>query len=194
MRVKELILQSEEIIKCLVEGVNRGEIEFKRAEEKILEHVNRVGQIMVDEVPEGVSEPVYENRVVVGGKVYDGKRNMRFINRFGGITERPRRCYKYLEHKGGYYPLDEKLGVDRCSGFSPLMTYLQALFGGCESFERSQELLSESMGFGVSATAVQRNTEATGDRIDDMPYRMIPQEKRQRGCELMLVEVDGTPG
>ena len=176
--------------------LNRGESEFKKAEEEILEHVNRVGQIMVDEAAAGVSEPIYENRVVVGDKVavYDGMRNMRFINRFGGITERPRRCYKYVGHKGGYYPLDEKLAVDRCSGFSPLMTYLQALFGGCESFERSQELLSESMGFGVSATAVQRNTEATGDRIDDMPYRMIPQEKRQRGCELMLVEVDGTPG
>ncbi len=194
MRVKELILQSEEIIKCLVEGVNRGEIHLKEAEERILEQVNRFGQIMVGEVAEGVSEPVYENRVVVEGKVavYDGMRNMRFINRFGGITERPRRCYKYLGHEGGYYPLDEKLGVDRCSGFSPLMTYLQALFGACESFERSQELLSESIGFGVSATGVQRNTEATGDRIDDMPYRMIPQEKRQMGCDLMVVEVDGT--
>ena len=74
--------------------------------------------------------------------------------------------------------------MDRCSGFSPLMTYLQALFGACESFERSEELLSSSMGFPVSATAIQRNTEATGARIDDRPYRMIEEKKRHESCEV----------
>jgi len=194
MNVTEFILQSEEIIKCLTERIDGNEISLKEAEEGILEHVNRLGQMMIDEVVEGVRDPVYENRVVVEGKeaLFDGTRNMRFINRFGGVTERRRRCYKYTGHKGGYYPLDEKLGVDRCSGFSPLMTYLQALFGSCESFDRSEELLSGSIGFKVSATAVQGNTEATGAGIDDMPYRMIPDEKRSQGCELMVVEIDGT--
>ena len=194
MKIREFILQSEEIIKQLSEGVNHSETSLKEAEERILEHVNRIGQIMVDEVTERVSEPVYENRVVVEGKVavFDEVRNLRFINRFGGVTVKPRRCYKYREHKGGYYPLDEKLGIDRCSGFSPLMTYLQSLFGACESFERSEELLSGSIGFTVSATAIQRNTEATGARIDDMPYRMIAEEKRKQDCDLMVVEIDGT--
>jgi hypothetical protein len=194
MKVNELILQSEEIIKCLAEGINRSETSLKEAEEKILDHVNRLGQIMVDEVVERVSEPVYENRVVVEGEeaLYSGTRNLRFINRFGGVTVKPRRCYKYTQRGGGYYPLDEKLGIDRCSGFSPLMTYLQTLFGCCESYERSEELLSGSIGFKVSATAIERNTEATGARIDDMPYRMIPEEKRRQSCELMVVEIDGT--
>ncbi len=194
MKIADMILQSEGIIKCLAEGINRSEISLKEAEEKVLEHVNRLGQIMVDEVVERVSEPVYENRVVVEGEeaVYDGMRNMRFINRFGGVTLKSRRCYKYLKQQGGYYPLDEKLGVDRCSGFSPLMTYLQALFGSCESFEHSEELLSGSIGFKVSATAIQKNTEVTGGRIDDVPYRMIAIEKRSESCELMVVEIDGT--
>jgi hypothetical protein len=119
MELREFILQSEEIIKQLGEGINHGEISLKQAEETILEHVNRIGQIMVDEVVEGLNEPVGENRVVVGEKVavFDGVRNLRFINRFGGVTVKPRRCYKYLNHKGGYYPLDEKLGMDGCGGF-----------------------------------------------------------------------------
>jgi len=179
MELREFILQSEEIIKQLGEGINHGEISLKQAEETILEHVNRIGQIMVDEVVEGLNEPVGENRVVVGEKVavFDGVRNLRFINRFGGVTVKPRRCYKYLNHNGG---------------FSPLMTYLQALFGACESFEHSEELLSSSMGFAVSATAIQRNTEATGARIDDRPYRIIEEEKRHESCELMVVQMDGT--
>lgn len=194
MRIKEFILQSEEIIKHLSEGINQSEMSLKEAEERILEYVNRIGQIMVDELMERVSEPVYENRVMVDGKpaVFDEVRNLRFINRFGGVTVKPRRCYKYLNHKGGYYPLDEKLGIEGCGGFSPLMTYLQSLFGACESFERSEELLSSSIGFKVSATAIQRNTEATGARIDDRPYRMIAEEKRNQDCDLMVVEVDGT--
>jgi hypothetical protein len=194
MELREFILQSEEIIKNLSEGINHSEISLKQAEESILKHINRLGQIMVEEMIEEVKEPVGENRVVVDEKiaVFEGVRNLRFINRFGGVTVKPRRCYKYLNHKGGYYPLDEKLGMDGCSGFSPLMTYLQALFGACESFERSEELLSSSMGFPMSATAIQRNTEATGARIDDRPYRMIEEKKRHESCELMVVEMDGT--
>lgn len=194
MELREFILQSDEIIKHLGEEINHSEISLKQAEEKILQHINQLGQIMVDEVMEGVKEPVGENRVVVDEKVavFDGTRNLRFLNRFGGVTVKPRRCYKYLNHKGGYYPLDEKLGIDGCGGFSPLMTSLQALFGACESFEHSEELLSSSMGFKVSATAIQRNTEATGGRIDDRPYRMIDEKKRHESCELMVVQIDGT--
>ena len=33
-----------------------------------MEHFNRIGQIMVDEVVEGLNEPVSENRVVVDEK------------------------------------------------------------------------------------------------------------------------------
>lgn len=80
--------------------------------------------------------------------------------------------------------------MDQCGGFSPLMTYLQVLFGVGEGFDRSAEFLSEVVGFKVSATAAQNNTEATGARIDGHPLRMIP-AKRTEECELMVVEMDG---
>ena len=68
MELREFILQSEEIIKHLQDEINQSTISLKQAEESILEHVNRIGQIMVDEVVEGLKEPVGENRVVVGEK------------------------------------------------------------------------------------------------------------------------------
>ncbi len=149
---------------------------------------------MVDEVVEELRDPVFENRVVVDGEVavFSGVRNLRFINRFGGQTVKSRRCYKYLNKGGGYYPLDDKLGLDVYGGFSPLLTYLQVLFAASEPCERSEELLSESIGFKVCATAIQRNTEITGGRMEEDPYKVIPREKQQEECERMLVEVDGT--
>jgi hypothetical protein len=194
MELREEILRSEEIVKVLIEGIDQSEISLKQVEERIVEYLNRIGQIMVDEVVQRISEPVKENRVMANGEeaVFDGERNLRFLNRFGGQTVRLRRCYKYVNKEGGYYPLDEKLGIDYAGRFSPLMTYLQALFGASESYERSEELLSSSIGFHVSATAIQRNTEMTGERIDDSPYKVIPAEKRNEKCELMVVEIDGT--
>lgn len=88
--------------------------------------------------------------------------------------------------------MDEKLGIDGCGALFSSDDLPASLVGACESFERSEELLSSSMGFAVSATAIQRNTEATGARIDDRPYRMIGEKKRHESCELMVVEMDGT--
>ena len=77
-------------------------------------------------------------------------------------------------------------------GYSPLMSYLLSSFGGSEAFGRAASLLSEALGFGVSATAVQRNTEGVGERIPDNPHSMISAQRGQKPCELMVVEVDGT--
>ena len=136
----------------------------------------------------------FENSLRVGERraVYSGKRNLRFLNRFGGEVVLPRRCYKFVTEAGGWIPLDEKLGLDRCLGYSPLMSYLLSSFGGTEAFARAANLLGEALGFAVSATAVQRNTEAVGERIPDNPYAMISAQRGQKPCELMVVEVDGT--
>lgn len=72
------------------------------------------------------------------------------------------------------------------------MSYLLTSFGGSEAFARGAHLLSEALGFPVSATAVQRNTEAAGERIPDNPCQMISAKKTNQNSELMVVEVDGT--
>ena len=164
MKIEEMVLRAAEIVNDLAQAIEDRGIGLKEVEERILEYVNQIGGLMVQEVVDRVAEPLVENRVYVEGEeaVYDGSRNLRFRNRFGGVTVRRRRCYKFLRKRGGYYPLDEKLGVDKCGGFSPLLTFLQVLFGASRPFEESSVLISKALGFGVSATAVQWNTENAG--------------------------------
>ena len=76
--------------------------------------------------------PVY---MEVEEAVYDQSRNLRYGNRFGGQSVRLSRCYKFMHKRGGYYPLDEMLGMDKCEGFSPLLTFLQVLFEASRPFE-----------------------------------------------------------
>ena len=167
---------------------------LSRSKQRILQYLYQLGHALEQEVLQGVREPTVENSLRVGERtaLYSGKRNRRFRNRFGGVVVLPRRCYKYRDGKGGWVPLDEKLGLDRCLGYSPLMSYLVSSFGGGEAFARAAQMLSEALGFSVSATAVQRNTEAVGERIPDNPHQMIAAQRGQQPCELMVVEVDGT--
>ena len=105
---------------------------------------------------------------------------------------RVRRGYQIEGERGRWYPLDEKLGTDRCCGYSPLVSYLITLFGSDESFSRSSKKLSMSLGFKISETAVQRNTEALGRRLENRPLKAIDARRQSEPCNLMVVEIDGT--
>ena len=161
---------------------------------KILEMVNWIGDEMVQEVVAGLAEPTSANQITVGGEVavFERVRNLRFINRFGEEVVHPRRCYRYRDRSGGVAPLDVKLGMDRCFGFSPLMTYLICMLGADESYAGAATKLEAMLGFKVSSTAVQRTTEKTGERIPDAPEELIDDVRQQQPCSLMVVEVDGT--
>ena len=126
---------ARELVNCLVDELELGESNLKEVEEKILEFIHRLGALMLEEVVEHVSEPTQENTIYADGKLarYRDTANLRFLTRFGSEVVRARRRYD-IEGEGGYCPLDEKLGVTGCAGFSPLMTYLQALFGGSEAY------------------------------------------------------------
>ena len=194
MKIEEMVLRGSEIVNDLAKAIEDRGIGLKEVEERILEYVNQIGGLMVQEVVDRVAEPFVENRVYVEGEgaVYDGCRNLRFRNRFGSQTVRRRRCYKFLRKRGGYYPLDEKLGMESCGGFSPLMTFLQVLFGSSRPFEESSVLISKALGFGVSSTAVQWNTENAGEQLDDNPYHVIDKKQRHRVCDEMIVQMDST--
>jgi hypothetical protein len=194
MELQEFVAQSSEIVNELSRAIEDRQIGLKEVEERILQFVNRIGDLMVQEVLEGASEPITENRVWVEGQeaVFDQVRTLRFRNRFGGVTERKRRCYKYLHRKGGYYPLDERLGVEKCRGFSPFLTFLQVLFGSTRPFEESAELLSKALGFSISATALQWNTEHAGGQLTDDPYKVMEESWRMKGCEDLVVQMDST--
>ena len=118
--------------------------------------------------------------------------NLRIRNRFGDEIVRRRRTYHIQGEKGVYCPLDEKLGMDFCSRYSPLMTYLLSFFGSCEPYGPAAKKIGAVLGFPVSSTAVQNNTEKTGKRLEHLPYQAIPDKKQSESCDVMIVEVDGT--
>jgi hypothetical protein len=194
MEIIDVLPRSQMLVKELAEGLNVGKCTFEQAEQRILQFVYELGHAVEKEILSGMQEPTVENSLRVGERtaLYSGRRNLRFRNRFGGTVVLPRRCYKFRDGAGGWSPLEEKLGLDRCLGYSPLMSYLLSSFGGSEAFGRAADLLGEVLGFPVSATAVQRNTEAVGERIPDNPTVMIDAHRGQQPCEVMVVEVDGT--
>jgi hypothetical protein len=164
MNLQQVVVQGTNLVNELAEAIEQQGMGLKEVEERILRFVNRIGDLMVQEVVEQVGEPFTENRVWVEGQeaVFDQRRVLRFRNRFGGQTVKLRRCYKYLDQPGGYYPLDEKLGMDHCGGFSPFLSFLQVLLGATRPYGESARLLSTVLGFPISATAVQRTTEVAG--------------------------------
>ena len=174
--------------------MNGGQIGLQDAEQEIVEFLNWVGDLMVKEVVDGVEEPTRANRIMVDGEVavFEQVRNLRFINRFGEHVVRARRCYKFRNQPGSFAPLDAKLGIEGCFGFSPLMTMLICLLGADESYERSATKPQALLGYAVSSTAVQRTTEKTGERIPDDPAELIDAAQHGQPCPLMVVEVDGT--
>jgi hypothetical protein len=194
MELNDIVLRSRTLVKELTEGMNFQGLTLQGVEEQILRFVYQLAGQLEHEVIAGLKEPTQENSVVVGERVvvYAGKRNLRYRNRFGGTTVISRRCYKYRDGSGGWSPLEEKLGLDRCLGYSPLMSYLLTSFGATEPYGRGAQLLGEALGFPLSATAVQRNTEAVGERLPDNPYQQIESHRQQERCKLMVVEVDGT--
>jgi hypothetical protein len=190
----ELLSQASVLVNGSISDIDRGEYGLKEVEERIVAFVNRIGSILVDAVVEGVADPVTENRVWVEGRkaVYKGQTCLRFINRFGQIVCRHRRGYQIEGTAGRWYPLDEKLGFDACAGYSPLMTYLLSLFGSGEAYDRASQKLGTALGTKISATAVQRNTESVGRRLEDRPLKIIETERQNSRCDLMIVEIDGT--
>lgn len=194
MKLKEILSLTESIVNDLAEKLNKTIIDHKTLEEEILKHINKIGHFMEQEILENIEEPTLENRIIVNNEeaVFNQRRNLRFKNRFGGEIVIERRCYKYLKRAGDYCPLDDAIGMKNCFGFSPLMTYLQSLYGGELSYKNSSKKLSATIGFYISSTAVQSNTEKIGALIKECPYQIISTKEQNRSCDLMLVEIDGT--
>ena len=95
--------------------------------------------------------------------VYKGESNLSFRNRFGRTVIRQRRGYRVDGSAGRWYPLDEKLGLHACAGYSPLMTYLISLFGSGEAYDPAAKKLGAAIGMKISAMAAQRCTEMVAE-------------------------------
>ena len=58
MKINELLLKGMDIVNELVEAVENRGMGLKEVEERILEYVNQLGGLMLQEVVEGVREPI----------------------------------------------------------------------------------------------------------------------------------------
>ena len=136
MEITDVLPRSEILIKQLGEGLNSGECSLEEVERQILSFLNELGTTLEREVLAGVREPTIENSVRVGERtaVYAEMRNLRYRTRFGSTVVLPRRCYKFRDGGGGWSPLEEKLGLDLCLGYSPLMSYLLTSFGASDAY------------------------------------------------------------
>ena len=87
MELQEFIALSSEGINERSRAIENRQIGLKYVVERILQFVNRIEDLMVQEVLEGVLEPFTENRVWVEGEeaVFDQIRTLRFRNRVGII-------------------------------------------------------------------------------------------------------------
>jgi hypothetical protein len=190
---EELIQLAVALVKELVESIDDGTVSLVDAEKKVVEYLNKLGGMMIESIVQSVAEPTLENRVMIEDKVasFDKKRALTFKSRFGKQVRRMRRCYKVEGAACGYAPLDEKLGVTS-RGYSPLMVYLMSSFGGSAAFAAEAKKMSEVIGFPVSSTALQWNTERTGERIPENPIEAIEAKEESTPCDMMVVEIDGT--
>ena len=102
MDTQELIAVAARLVKELQGRINGGGMGLQDAEVQVLEMVNWIGDAMMQEVVAGLDEPTCANQITVGGEVavFERVRNLRFINRFGEVVVRPRRCYRYRDRAG----------------------------------------------------------------------------------------------
>lgn len=191
MKITKLDSLAHELVKNLCRDMNADTIGLKEVEEQIVRFTNMIGHELIQMVLNATNEPTKENAITVKQKTarYRATESVTLKDRFGGDVTIHRRRYS-ITGGGSVYPLDERIGITRCFAFTPLMTYLQALFGAGDPYQISATRLSAALGFGVSATAVEHNTEGTGACLERRPRRLL--EGRDEACDLMHIEMDGT--
>ena len=58
MELQEFVAQSGEVVNELSRAIENRQIGLKEVEERILQFVNRIGDLMVQEVLEGINKPI----------------------------------------------------------------------------------------------------------------------------------------
>ena len=79
--------RAQRLFNELSEEMNEGRADLRVSEMRVLEFIHELGHQMLQEVVEGVLEPVYENQVIVEGKKarYKDQQQLSFRDRFGAI-------------------------------------------------------------------------------------------------------------
>lgn len=65
MELQELVVQRGDVVNELSRTLENQQMGLKEVEERVQQYLNRIGDLMLQEVLEGVREPFTENRVWV---------------------------------------------------------------------------------------------------------------------------------
>ena len=68
MKLQEFVAQSADLVNELSRAIENKDLGLKEVEEKIQRFLNRIGDLMLQEVLDGITEPFTENRVWVEGE------------------------------------------------------------------------------------------------------------------------------
>ena len=130
-KIIEFVPRAEQLVNKLVSEVDDGDVDFRIAETRVLDFIYEIGHELLSQVTERVTDPVYEDRVTAEGKaaLYKDTQSLCFRDRFGGMIRRRRRRYAVEGESRSWFPLDEKMGMDKCTGYSPFMSYLVSPWG-----------------------------------------------------------------
>ena len=95
MNINKLLLESKEIIKQLLEGINKSDISLKEAEEEIIKYINKIGNIMTDEViSNGEKVLIFTQFTQMGDiiqKILEWRYDFKILYFHGSIPEKKRR-------------------------------------------------------------------------------------------------------
>ena len=94
--LSEFVPRARDLVNELVTEVNASGVDLRGVESRILTFVYELAHEMLQQVIEGILEPVLENRVVVDGKEarYKDLQTLSFRDRFGGVF--PVRAFRTL--------------------------------------------------------------------------------------------------
>ena len=112
------------------------------------------------------------------------------------LGDAPLELFGYHESRrptqGAQWPLHFS-GIHPCKSGEFLFAILRVL-SLQETYGPGARRLSEALGFTVSATAVQHNTQMVGERLAFRPFDLLDTKRQSEHCEVMIVEVDGRYG
>lgn len=193
-KINDFLPFAEKIVNSLIKDFNDQKITFKEAEEEVVKIANKIGHLIMEHIVDGLIEPTTENVIHLnkGTARYRGTDDKVIIDRFGEKLKISRRRYYIEETREGYHPLDEKMGLDMCRSYSPLMTYLFAFFGGSDAYGPGAEKLGKALGYSISPTTLQNTAEAVGRKIEHNPLKSISANNQNKECDVMMVQIDGT--
>ena len=118
---------------------------------------------------------------------YMGNRPHRIQTVVGRLAEHRRAYYYGCTCEGGFFPQDQKLGLDR-EGRRPGFVRLLSLAGAASSYEKATEYLWEMGRIATSRTTMERVTEEQGEQA-----QAYLRAREAQGGAGLLTEVDRPP-